>query len=215
MQSILEAMQTFLEGVLGKLSFIERRSMNENMKPHEAMRQIMNVFDSFDPEGDATWPLRSIRDIILDYLRALSLRYTTMSVEEKVKLCHVILVEAAKRHVGSLEGSVSKREKFKHTVHLCTAIEKTEMSYCLDSQLFPAGPFGQPGPLNLDTLDQPGYHGCPAYVWLCSHGSIEGQFEMQTVLLEVTERTRLVTARLTHEYLQAQAAAEQEEVAMG
>ena len=73
------------EALLAKLSFIdqglttiERRSMAQNIKPHEAVRQIMEVFRTFDIRRDTTWPLRHIRDIALEYLRALSLRYQSM-----------------------------------------------------------------------------------------------------------------------------------------
>ena len=65
MDMMQELHETF-EALRQKLTFIEHRSMNDNMKPHEAVRQIMQVFDTFRPVGDAQWPLRQIRDILLD-----------------------------------------------------------------------------------------------------------------------------------------------------
>ena len=70
--------------------------MHENMKPHEVVRQICDVFSSFQPDGDGSWPLRTIRDFVLDYNRALSTRYTGMSATERS-----MLFEAAKRHAWS------------------------------------------------------------------------------------------------------------------
>ena len=66
--------------------------MHENMKPHEVVRQICDVFSSFQPDGDGSWPLRTIRDFVLDYNRALSTRYTGMSATERS-----MLFEAAKK----------------------------------------------------------------------------------------------------------------------
>ena len=75
--------------------------MHENMKPHELVRQICLVFSDFDPEGDSSWPLRQIRDFVLDYNRALSTRYHGMSEIERSMLCKLMVFEAATRHVWS------------------------------------------------------------------------------------------------------------------
>ena len=40
--------QVALEAILTKVGFIERRSMNENIKLHEAVRQLQEVFSSFE-----------------------------------------------------------------------------------------------------------------------------------------------------------------------
>ena len=80
--------------MIEKLSFIERRLMAENMKPHECVRQLVEVFTTFKQDGDPTWPLRSIRDIILEYMRSLSMRYPAMTAYEKDSLIRLILHEA-------------------------------------------------------------------------------------------------------------------------
>ena len=49
-----------LLNVLLKISFIERRALNDNMRPHELVRQISEVFHSFKPSGDGSWPLRTM-----------------------------------------------------------------------------------------------------------------------------------------------------------
>ena len=50
-----------------KVAFNERRLMSDNIKPHEAARQVWIVFDEFDVSGDPYWPLRHIRDTVLDF----------------------------------------------------------------------------------------------------------------------------------------------------
>ena len=51
---------------------VSAETMHDNMKPHELMRQICEVLHSFDPKGDPIWPLRQIRNFVLDYNRAMS-----------------------------------------------------------------------------------------------------------------------------------------------
>ena len=51
-----------LRGTLEEMdwrSTLEGRAMNENIKPHEVVRQIVNILTDFHPKGDASWPLRS------------------------------------------------------------------------------------------------------------------------------------------------------------
>ena len=38
---------------------MEMRLMNDNMKPHELVRQLVRILDEFNVEGDGSWPLRS------------------------------------------------------------------------------------------------------------------------------------------------------------
>ena len=46
--------------MIEKLSFIERRLMAENMKPHECVRMLLEVFTTFKPSGDGAWPLEEL-----------------------------------------------------------------------------------------------------------------------------------------------------------
>ena len=93
MKRIMEA----TEDLQKRTAFIEKRAMNENMLPHEALRMLDRVLHEFQPGGDASWPLRHFRDITLAYFRALSVKYR-MELPEKIGLCEVVLFEAMKRH---------------------------------------------------------------------------------------------------------------------
>ena len=77
-----------------KLSHIESRSMNMNFKPHEVVRQIQQVHDGFNPKSDGSWPLRSMRDIMLDYMRVLKRTYPELSMVECTHLVRLMMFEA-------------------------------------------------------------------------------------------------------------------------
>ena len=131
------------EALLAKLSFIdqglttiERRSMAQNIKPHEAVRQIMEVFRTFDIRGDPTWPLRHIRGIVLDYLRALSLRYQSMRDVEKSMLVKLIVFEACMRYVWSLQDDPAAKQRYEVIILFCEAVEGSEAALCTDTKLF-------------------------------------------------------------------------------
>ena len=47
MEALLAVMSVY-EAMKSQLSYIERRSMNNNLKPWEAVRQIQEVFHSFE-----------------------------------------------------------------------------------------------------------------------------------------------------------------------
>ena len=141
-----------------RLGFIERRAMNDNIKPHEAVRQLMQVLDDFQVSGDVTWPLRSIRDISLDYLRAISMRYPNMSENEKNYLARLTFFEVVKRTVRSLQGNERGLQTQAMTVALCEGIERAEQS-CTRARLFPEGA------LSNDTVEM-GYEKSEAYNWL-------------------------------------------------
>ena len=105
------------------MSYTERRVMNENIKPHEAVRQVHQFLSDFEVSGDATWPLRNVRDLVLDYFRALSLRYSKMSGNEKAPLCKLVVFEAARHRVGEIEGNEADLLKYRATIRICEAIE--------------------------------------------------------------------------------------------
>ena len=179
-----------------RLTHIERRAMNDNMKPHELVRQLMTVFWEFDPSGDASWPLRSIRDLILDYMRALSARYREMSVQEKAMLCRLALFEAAKRHIEGCADNPEERDKYDLVYTLCQAIEMNEQSYCHRTRLF------LPEQLSIQALTN-GYQSCTAYLWLRENGQMEGNFEAQTILNENHDFVRQRIDYIIHQYMES------------
>ena len=122
--------QGILERLGEKVTFIEKRTMNENMKPHEAVRQIQLILDSFDVRGDTTWPLRSIRDICLDIMRTLSTKYYDMRTDTKSALTKLVVFEACRRHAWGLKEDVDGIEKYELIVHLCRTIETYEGPDC-------------------------------------------------------------------------------------
>ena len=64
-------MTEYVRGALSKESMNEIRLMLSNMKPHELIRMVMIALGDFEPRGDLYWPLRKIRDYVLDYMRCL------------------------------------------------------------------------------------------------------------------------------------------------
>ena len=78
MQDMLAAVSS----ILTKVSHIEKRTMNDNIKPHAVLRTVSTILQSFDPNGDVQWPLSSIRDSVLDITRTLSVKYPRMSMDE-------------------------------------------------------------------------------------------------------------------------------------
>ena len=88
-----------------KLNYIERRTMGDNMHPYEFVRQVMITFGAFNLGGDASWPLRTIYDIAIGYVRSLSAKYHRMTDDEQVYLTKLFLFEACYRTAMSLEGN--------------------------------------------------------------------------------------------------------------
>ena len=119
MKRIIEA----VEGVQGRQAHIEKRAMNENMLPHEALRMFDKALHEFQTGSDASWPLRQFRDITLAYFRALSVKYR-MALLEKMALCEVVLFEAMKRYTTHTDDE--GRAKYKLIVALAEAQEEQE-----------------------------------------------------------------------------------------
>ena len=86
-----------------QLNHVERRMMRENCKPHEAIRQLVEVFATYQVSGDPSWPLRQIKEVLLDVMRAMSSRYLSMPDIEKPMVCQLILFEACKRYLYEIE----------------------------------------------------------------------------------------------------------------
>ena len=196
--SRIEEIGASVEDIKMRLRFIERRAMSDNIKPHEALRLIMTVMEEFDPNSDGSWPLRSIRDIILDLMRALSARYApTMSLEERGKVCEVILFEAMKRTAMNAENDDSWG-KYNYIIQLCEKIELEQLQtgFFNDTRLF------REGTLRYEKVLEPGYNSCEAYGWLRQHGSRETRFELQTVVMENAEHVYEAVANLKAEWRQ-------------
>ena len=177
-----------------RLAYIERRIMRECLKPSELVRQIQEVFTDFDERGDKTWPLRTIRDHVVDYMRALSASNRDMSYEEVVMLSRFMLFEAAKRHEWHMSASDGAlRSKYKLIIELCEAIEQGEQGICADAKLF------EGGFLRLSKIRE-GYDGNPAYIWLKDPASLEGNYELATILREEHEQVTEVGLYIVNEW---------------
>ena len=121
MKRIMEA----TEDLMKRTAFIEKRAMNENMLPHEALRMFDKSMQEFQTTSDASWPLRQFRDITLAYFRALSVKYAgILPRPEKMALCEVVLFESMKRYTTHTDDE--GRAKYKLIVALAEAQEEQE-----------------------------------------------------------------------------------------
>ena len=122
MKRIMDA----VEDVQKRQTYIEKRAMNENMLPHEALRMFDKALHEFQTTSDPSWPLRKFRDIALSYWRALSVKYAGILKEkEKMSLCEVVVFEAMKRYVTNTKEW--GRAKYKYIVALAETQEELEM----------------------------------------------------------------------------------------
>ena len=125
MQDMMKRIMEATEDIQKRTAFIEKRAMNENMLPHEALRMLDSKLHEFKPGGDASWPLRQFRDITLAYFRALSVKYVgILPRQEKTALCEVVLFEAMKRYTTHTDDE--GRAKYKLIVALAEAQEEQE-----------------------------------------------------------------------------------------
>ena len=67
------------------VSCVERRTMYHGISPVEVVRQLIEVWETFEPIEDLTRPLGLMRDILINYRMGLSLRYKNMSLLERHK----------------------------------------------------------------------------------------------------------------------------------
>ena len=152
--------------------------MKDNLKPHEYIRKVMEVFQTFEHEGDLTWPLRQIRELSVTYMRAVMMRYKNVTDVEAHELTKLFLFEAAKRHEYDLDEDM--RFKYDLLVELSSKIEDTEDGICSSLRLFDKGSLTRPK-LAED------YEGNESYQWLKLKGTFEGTMEIMTVLRENSE----------------------------
>ena len=187
-----------------KLTHIERRAMNDNMKPAELVRQIGIVLDTYNPEGDPAWLMRTIREHMLDFMRALSMRYHLMSATEKYMMCRACLFEACKRHGDHIGGNLEKRLNYELILDLCRETEANELGFLSMGEKTNFFVFEN---LSMDDLMQ-GYETCNAYKWLKAYASVEGIFELKTILHENYEKKMNRLQTITQKYLEARQGAE-------
>ena len=112
--------------------------------------------------------------------------------QEKSKLSQLVMFEATKRYVRSLEEAVWRTERYQMIDAVSTAIEKSEVHVV------------EPGTLRVELLTRPGYLGCEAYNWLTEHGGIEGGYEMNTILAPQDRRIMDATRYLQFQWLYEQ-----------
>ena len=67
------------------VSCIERRTMHHGISPVEVVRQLIEIWETYELIEDPTWPLGLMRDILINYRMGLSLRYKNMSPLERHK----------------------------------------------------------------------------------------------------------------------------------
>ena len=190
----MQDMSAAVSSILTKVSFLEKRSMNDNMKPHEAVRQLMQVLSEFDMNGDPQWPLRSMRDICLDYMRALSARYGGMAPDVRAALVKLVMFESCKRHIWTIHGDREGLRKYEAIMACSQTIEENESGACRECRFFCSGE------LKVESLER-GYLACEAYVWLGQHGDAVSKYEMQTILLENEAEVRNRTTAMNNEFL--------------
>ena len=182
-----------------KLTYIERRAMNDNMKPAELVRQIGIVLDTYMPRGDPCWLMRTIREAMLAFFRALSMRYQTMNATEKYMMCRACLFEACKRHANDIGGNLEKRRKYELILDLCRETEKNEKDYLTHLERTDFFVYEN---LSLEDLIK-GYEACNAYKYLKRHASVEAIFELKTILHENYDTKIKNLQAITDKYLEA------------
>ena len=99
----------------------------DNFDPHEGIRVMMCALADYNVGGDVTWPLRTIRHIVLFYFRTLSMTYPRMEATAKCHVCRLLVHEACKRHVsGDLERYEAHKFEFVVKVVEMTEREDTD-----------------------------------------------------------------------------------------
>ena len=180
-----------------KLGILEHRTMNSNLKPHEAVRMYVQKFEDWNPEAYCLWIMRSIRDVSLDYMRSLSSRYGAMRDCETHQLVKFMLYEAAMRYTyeDSPEGE-KRRSKYHLINQICHGIELHEQGICADIKFF-----------KKDELDPErvsgGYDRSKAYAWLRVSASVEAKYELQSVMTENHEQVREQCQQILNQWREA------------
>ena len=162
----------------------------DNLVPHEGIKTILSVFAEYNVSGDVTWPLRTIRYVVLFYFRVLSVTYPRMDATEKCHLCRLLVHEACKRHVS---GVLDRNEvhKFEFVLKVGDMTERNDINNHADCAMFLPE-----GTMSISKLRR-GYHENYSFLWLRTNGTIEYQMELQSYLrLTTTEiQTQITTLK--------------------
>ena len=67
-----------------------------SIKPEQVVKQLIEIWKDFDVADDPSWPVRSMKKLLLEYLRALSQNYKSMSSEEPHTVCLMIFIASHK-----------------------------------------------------------------------------------------------------------------------
>ena len=162
----------------------------DNLVPHEGIKTILSVLAEYNVSGDVTWPLRTIRYVVLFYFRVLSVTYPRMDATEKCHLCRLLVHEACKRHVS---GVLDRNEvhKFEFVLKVGDMTERNDINNHADCAMFLPE-----GTMSISKLRR-GYHENYSFLWLRTNGTIEYQMELQSYLrLTTTEiQTQITTLK--------------------
>ena len=170
--------------------------MSDNLVPHEGIRVICSALADYNVSGDVTWPLGTIRDVVLFYFRVLSVTYPRMDATEKCHLCRLLVHEACKRYVsGDLERYEAHKFEFVVKVAEMTEREDTDND-AICAMFLPEGT------MSISKLRR-GYHEHYSFVWLRVHGTIESQMELQTFLRLTTTEIQTQITSLEKEFLRS------------
>ena len=166
---------------------------------------MLSALADYNVSGDVTWPLRTIRYVVLFYFRVLSVTYPRMDATEKCHLCRLLVHEACKRHVsGVLERYEAHKFEFVVKVAEMTEREDTDND-AICAMFLPEGT------MSISKLRR-GYHEHYSFVLLRVHGTIESQMELQTYLRLTTTEIRTQIKMLKKEF---QRSHENEEASQG
>ena len=167
----------------------------DNFDPHEGIRVMMCALADYNVGGDVTWPLRTIRHIVLFYFRTLSMTYPRMEAISKCHICRLLVHEACKRYVsGDLERY--EAHKFEFVVKVAEMTERDDT----DNDAICAM-FLPEGTMSISKLRR-GYHENYSFIWLRVHGNIEAQMELQTFLSLTTHQMQIKIENVRKEFLQ-------------
>ena len=156
----------------------------------------MCALADYNVGGDVTWPLRTIRHIVLFYFRTLSMTYPRMEATAKCHVCRLLVHEACKRHVsGVLERY--EAHKFEFVVKVAEMTGRDDIdNHAICAMFLPEGT------MSISKLRR-GYHEHYSFVWLRAHGTIESQMELHTFLILTTTEIQTKITSLKKEFVRS------------
>ena len=153
---------------------------------------ICSALDDYNVSGDVTWPLRTIRDVVLFYFRVLSVTYLGIDATEQCHCCRILVYEARMRHVSELDTHEVHKSEF--VLEVAEMTERDDISnHAICAMFLPEGT------MSVSKLRR-GYHENYSFLWLRTHGTIESQMELQTYLRLTTTEIQTQTTTLKKEF---------------